>query len=801
MIVAPGLQHPTAVSNTDAIPTRNVFGIDESRKTLAIRRQDALRPLTEAQQAHIDEIELALSVLGESSHFINPSGQCQLAPDEPLQNSIHTTGVQDEETEERQHRELAADVAAADALRQRFQAKMPLFATWKRLHQLIPRVVHSAFAETHSVEGSKLAPQGSGAADESTAPPSPTGQSDSGDEFRVTGTKSNVDVNIGNVSPADSACFRTAKVGVEGSLRSIVSRPVALPLHAQFLSYAPNFGRGHLLDDAYFLTAVAAVATNRTLFRDMFVSLEHLHHGAATFQFYPGPYVAGVTDAQFITVDSLVPVTGQTRPHSAPKDMKLVFGRLAESSDAWLVLLEKAYATFRGSYAALDGGCAVEALTHLTGGSPRVVSVNAMSNAEAWWHIAQGTVHGDVMVGYSYGSSAVPTMNVNWERDSVVVLHGCEYDTTVEIPQDLYAKLLGKAAERGEVVRLVKVRRYFRKPRGLDASETYAWDWNNSAKWTSFAKKHLGRGNEDDPETAQDSLTWWMTLEEFVARYSQVALFSNFPGGDVYESLHRLTPAPSVNEVALHVPVFAISVIGKVHGEMHRKASRRQPLSQQQHEFRTIRDVVIPSLNFGDETEDEDEEDPNRRSATPTSVGATSPRSGMSGSLNFLDSIRNRKSALLEVRVGIPPHLSGRKFQLVLYRTTSKGAKITAAATIRDGATIHQLPAHGRVSWARQAVPPEVPNFAIPMPSSALQRIQADGLNSLAYVSYFSEVELNEGHYNLAVVPDVAKATSEDVQQLSGPIMLSVRQRHRVMSCSVDDTTVHGFDLHVEPLP
>ncbi|CUG93475.1 peptidase, putative [Bodo saltans] len=794
MIVAPGLQHPTAVSNTDAIPAKNVFGIDESLKTFAARRQDILRPLTEAQQSHIDEVELALSVLGETSHFINPNGQCQLAPDEPLQNSIHITGVQDEDTEEKQHRALEAEVVAADALRQRFQAKMPLFATWKRLHQLIPRVLQSAFAETHSLESSKLAPQGSGAADESTAPPSPTGQSDSGDEFRAAGGTATIGgTNAGNISPADSAYFRTAKVGEEGPLRSIISRPIALPLHAQFLSYAPNFGRAHLLNDSYFLTAVAAVATNRTLFRELFVSLENLSRGAATFQFYSAPQRgSGASgEAQFITVDSLVPVTGQTRPHSAPKDMKLVFGRLAESSDAWLVLLEKAYATFRGSYAALDGGCAVQALMHLTGGSTRVVPVHAVSVDEAWWHVVQGTVHGDLMLGYVHASSDVPTVNVDWEREGVVVLHGCEYDTTVEIPQDLYAKLLGKAPERGEVVRLVKVRRYFRQPRGLDAAETYAWDWKNTNKWTSFAKKHLSRGDYDDAETAQDSLSWWMTIEEFVARYSQLALCSNFPSGEVLESIHQLTPAQSVHDVALHVPVFSLSVLGKVQpGEIQRKASRRQPLSAQQHEFRTIRDVTITSLNFGDETEDDDDEDPNHRSATPTSARATSPRSGMSGSLNFLDSIRNRKSVLLEVRVGIPPHLYGKKFQLVLYRATSRGAKITASATIRDGITIHQLPAHGRVSWTRQAVPSELPNFSIPMPSAALQRIQADGLNSLAYASYFGEVELNEGHYNLAVVPDVAKATAEDVRQLSGPVLVSVRQRHRVQTNN--DAAAHG---------
>lgn len=798
MIVAPGLQHPTAVSNSDAIVTRNVFGIDESRRTLSIRRQDTLRPLTDAQQAHVEELELALSVLGDNALFINPLGQCQLAPDEPIRDSVHFTGVQTAEVEEGMDRAFETEVDAANELRRRFQEKLPLFSTWKRLHHLIPRVSTSVFAESHSVEtSSKLAPQGSGIADDATAPPSPTGQSDSG-EFSATAT---APPNIGAITPTDSACFRTPKVGEEGTLRSVVPRPLALPLHAQFLSYAPNFGRGHLLNDAYFLTAVAAVATNRILFRELFVSLENIHRGVATFQFYSGPQRSG-HNAEFVTVDSLVPVTGQTRLHSAPKDMKLVFGRLAEGQDGWLVLLEKAYATFRGSYAALDGGCAVEALTHLTGGSTRVVPIDTVPRDEAWWHIVQGTLHGDLMLGYKHSSSNIPTSGVNWEQDSVVVLYGCEYDTTVEIPQDLYAKLLGKAPLRGDVVRLVKVRRYFRKPRGgADQTEVYSWDWKHGDKWTSFAKKHLGRGDYDDAETASDSLTWWMTLEEFVARYSQLALCANVPNGDVIEALHQLTPAESVHQVALHVPVFGISVAAKTQaGEIHRKASRRQPLTTPQHQFRSVRDVTIPSLMLGnDETEDDEDDPSTNRSGTPTSVGATSPRSGMSGSTAFLDSIRNRKAVFLEVRVAIPPALCGKKFQLVLYRTSTRSAKITATATLRDGATIHQLPAHGRVSWTRQSSPQEIPDFSIPMPSAVSQRIQADGLNSLSYASYFGEVELNEGHYNLAVVPDVSKATDAYAKELTGPVHLSVRQRHRIPSVG-DGSTTQGFELHVEPL-
>lgn len=804
MIVAPGLLYPTAVSNSDAASLQsstNMFGVDEAHCSVQARRE----AISEAQQVHLDEVALALSVLGEQSLFINPAGQCQLTPDVPHRESILTTGVQDAVMEQMEAN-LADEIRAADALRQRFQDKMPLFATWKRIHQLIPRAAQSAFADASSVALMKPR-NSSGCMNESTAPPSPTGESDSGGEFDAPAIRGKAVLDQAAsgtiVTPTDSAQFRKS---IGGSTTSLITRPTALPLHVQFQPYAPNFGRGRLLDDAYFVTAVAAVATNRKLFSDLFVSLEHLHRGAATFQFYRGSHHSG-HEAEFVTVDTLVPVTGQTRPHSAPKDMKLVFGRVAETQDAWLVLLEKAYATFRGSYAALDGGCAVDALTHLTGGTTRVVPVGCGSLDEAWWQIAQGTLHGDLMVAYrspSGGHSSppptIPTIGVDWENDSVVVVCGCEYDTTVEIPQDLYAKLLGKAPERGEVVRLVKVRRCFRKLRSEEADESFSWEWSSS-KWTTFARKHLGRDadHEGDPETEADSLTWWMTVQEFSSRYQHLALCANFPNGDVCEHVHALTPAPSVHDVALHVPIFGVSVVAKVNpGEIRRKASRRQPVAVPQHEFQTIRDVQIPILDLGaDETEDEEESE-GSRSGTPTSIGATSPRSGMSGSMTFLDSMRSRKAVSLEIRVSVPPSQYGKQFQLVLYRAPGKGKKIATTATYRDGNTVHQLPAHGRVSWSRQAAPVELPDFSIPMPSVNYSRMQADGLYSLAYASYFGEVELNEGHYNIAVVPDVAKANACDTTQLSGPVMLSVRQRHRAPITG--GASAPGFDLFVDAI-
>ena len=54
---------------------------------------------------------------------------------------------------------------------------------------------------------------------------------------------------------------------------------------------------------------------------------------------------------------------------------KLIYLRSKEANEFWSPLLEKAYAKFYGSYAALEGGVSIDAAVDFTGGIPQVITI------------------------------------------------------------------------------------------------------------------------------------------------------------------------------------------------------------------------------------------------------------------------------------------------------------------------------------------------------------------------------------------------------------------------------------------
>ena len=105
--------------------------------------------------------------------------------------------------------------------------------------------------------------------------------------------------------------------------------------------------------NCYFLGPLSSLASSKPqLVRWLFVATSEAQAGdLITLRFY----VHG--EWQTITVDTLFPCRADGRP--------LFSGR---TGPGWAALLEKGYAKLAGSYAALDGGRAVESLVEITGG-------------------------------------------------------------------------------------------------------------------------------------------------------------------------------------------------------------------------------------------------------------------------------------------------------------------------------------------------------------------------------------------------------------------------------------------------
>ena len=61
---------------------------------------------------------------------------------------------------------------------------------------------------------------------------------------------------------------------------------------------------------------------------------------------------------------------------------KLIYLRSKEPNEFWSALLEKAYAKFYGSYAALEGGVGRDAAVDFTGGIPQVITIQESQTEE-----------------------------------------------------------------------------------------------------------------------------------------------------------------------------------------------------------------------------------------------------------------------------------------------------------------------------------------------------------------------------------------------------------------------------------
>merc|ERR1712212_410255 len=116
------------------------------------------------------------------------------------------------------------------------------------------------------------------------------------------------------------------------------------------------------IGDCWFLAPLATLAENQYYFEKVVPkgqNFDKSYYGVFRFRFYRfGEWHEIVIDDKLTT-----------------RNGKLIYLRAKEANEFWSPLLEKAYAKFYGSYAAIEGGVSMDAAVDFTGGIPQMIDM------------------------------------------------------------------------------------------------------------------------------------------------------------------------------------------------------------------------------------------------------------------------------------------------------------------------------------------------------------------------------------------------------------------------------------------
>jgi hypothetical protein len=114
------------------------------------------------------------------------------------------------------------------------------------------------------------------------------------------------------------------------------------------------------LGDCWFLGALAVMGAHTDLLKQCFWKADSFKsYGLFVVRFFKGCEVI------FVIIDDRIPVK--------KRDGKVIFAMCKDPNELWVPLIEKAYAKLHGCYKALIGGYSHNALSDMTGFSPRLM--------------------------------------------------------------------------------------------------------------------------------------------------------------------------------------------------------------------------------------------------------------------------------------------------------------------------------------------------------------------------------------------------------------------------------------------
>ncbi|KFM72789.1 Calpain-A, partial [Stegodyphus mimosarum] len=241
-----------------------------------------------------------------------------------------------------------------------------------------------------------------------------------------------------------------------------------------------------VLADCWFLSSCAAVAQRPDLMRRVIAPYQPLYgfgyRGIVRFRFWRfGKWIN-------VYVDDLLPT----------REGELLFSRCSDRREFWVALLEKAYAKLHGSYEALEGGQAMDALVDLTSGlSERYDLESAPLNLYQF-----------LLQASSGGAFITCSRKGDWQMANAAdpngLVSGHAYTVTA------VAKVPMKDGNRVNLVRI-------RNPWGNDVEWNGSWN-DNDSRWSEVdlhTKHQLEWRRRDDGE-------FWMEYKDFCREFEEV---------------------------------------------------------------------------------------------------------------------------------------------------------------------------------------------------------------------------------------------------------------------------------------
>nr|XP_045006808.1 calpain-9 [Jaculus jaculus] len=225
-----------------------------------------------------------------------------------------------------------------------------------------------------------------------------------------------------------------------------------------------------------------------------------------------GPGYAGIFHFQFwqhsewldVVIDDRLPTFRD----------RLVFLHSADHNEFWSALLEKAYAKLNGSYEALKGGSAIEAMEDFTGG----VAENFQTRdvPEDFYEILGKALRRGSLLGCSID---IQNAAESEARTPSGLIKGHAYTVTG----------LSQVNSRGRKIELIRVR----NPWGQ-----VEWNgpWSDSSpEWHSVSQEEQTRLGH----TALDDGEFWMAFEDFKTHFDKVEICNLTPDALEEDALHR----------------------------------------------------------------------------------------------------------------------------------------------------------------------------------------------------------------------------------------------------------------------
>lgn len=228
------------------------------------------------------------------------------------------------------------------------------------------------------------------------------------------------------------------------------------------------------IGDCWFLAPLASLAENQYYFEKVVPNgqvFDKNYHGVFRFRFYRfGEWYEVVIDDKLPT-----------------RNGKLIYLRAKEPNEFWSPLVEKAYAKFYGSYAAIEGGISMDAAVDFTGGIPQMIDIEKNLDevgCEQLFHLMKISDRNDAIITCSLGRKH------KYEAESKGLQSAHAYSITK-------VKNI-KDPNSNESIPLVRLR----NPHGNE--KEWNGDWSDgSEQWNAISKrvkKKLGLEFESDGE-------------------------------------------------------------------------------------------------------------------------------------------------------------------------------------------------------------------------------------------------------------------------------------------------------------